>query len=129
MFIAQVYHIILQTKDFLVHEVDVRLLLAPLLDRKVLDSRAVIQLKGSGGRAAAAQLLLDMLMGKTPREFLVFCDILRRWGNCGHLADLLLALDCLVDLGSEDALKKRHTVNRYSFPHCSHCPILIIIDR
>jgi hypothetical protein len=77
------------------------------LEKGVLEPRAVKQLRNTNSKSAKSELLLDMLMGKNHNEFLTFCEVLRVKANCGHLADLLLSLDCLVDLGSEDSLKKR----------------------
>lgn len=105
----KVYHIVLQTRDFLVNELDVQLLLSPLLSQGVLDTRSVKQLRNTNSKTAMAELLLDILMGKRHQDFLRFCDVLRESGKCAHLADLLLALNGLVDLGSEDSLKKRQS--------------------
>ena len=91
----KVFEIMMQTKDFLLLEVNPAVLLEYIRDKGVITENSFRELKKES-KETMCDRLLDLIMSKGRAEFIVFCESLRAV-NQTRIADLLSVLDTLIE--------------------------------
>ncbi|CAH1785053.1 unnamed protein product [Owenia fusiformis] len=98
---GKVYDMILQTRGYLLQELDPEDILKHLSEQGAISERTEVEIRKCRSKDAMCEILLDVVMSKGHKEFTIFCDCLRQVGGLGHLADLLEVLDTLIETVTE----------------------------
>ena len=93
----KIFGVVMQTKDFLVQEMNPEGIIEYLRERSVISDNTVQDLYKSNTKHDRCELLLEVIMSKDHDEFCVFCEALRSVGTQSYLADLLEVLDTLIE--------------------------------
>ncbi len=118
----KIFHVLLQLKDFLVHEVNPVLIVEFLYQHDVINASTHQELRKCRSADAMCEMLLDVICSKGRSELEVMCSALRIVERHDYLADLIHVVERLIDLGTPGiAFEQRNcTLSRTTSARMSH---------
>ena len=96
----KIFYVLMQLKDFLVHEINPVLIVEFLHHHGVINVWTQQELRKCKSADAMCEMLLDVISSKGKDEFEVLCTALRIVERHDYLADFLHVVDRLIDIGT-----------------------------
>ena len=96
----KVFYVLMQLKDFLVHEISPALIVEFLHHHGVINVWTEQELRKCQSSDAMCEMLLDIISSKGNDEFEVLCTALRIVERHDYLADFLHVVDKLIEIGT-----------------------------